>query len=137
MGTPQKLKLEKIVDVFEAIKLVEELKLEFAVSYRLGRLQDRCKSILKVYEQLQSKLQAEYSKKAQVFNSQMEGKSDEEKTALNIEVRNLNNEFVAEINKILQIEEEIVVPDFKLKDFEGKDVPVKFFSMMGELIKEE
>ncbi len=137
MGTPQKLKLEKIVDVFEAIKLVGDLKLEFAVSYRLGRLQDKCKSILRVYEEVQAKLQAEYSGKAQEFTSQMEGKSDEEKTALNNEVRKLNNEFVAEMNKILQIEEEVPVPDFKLKDFENKDVPVKFFSMMGELIKEE
>lgn len=137
MGTPQKLKLEKIVDVFEAVKLVGDLKLDFTVSYRLGRLQDKCKSILKVYEEIQGKLQAEYSGKAQEFTSQMEGKTDEEKTALNAEVRKLNNEFVAEINKILQIEEEVPVPDFKLKDFEGKDVPVKFFSMMGELIKED
>ena len=134
MGTSQKLKLEKIVDIFEAIKLVDELKLDFNLSYRLGRLQDRCKSIIRVYEGAQSKLQSEYAGRAIAMG---EGETEEEKAAIKEELKKLNAEFMAEINNLLQIEEEITVPELKLKDFQGKEVPAKFFSLMGDVIKED
>lgn len=136
MGTPQKLKVEKIVDVFEAIKLLDDLKLDFTLSYKLGRLQDRCKSVIKVYERMQTKLQLEYGEKARQLAVTLDDKTEEEKAAINAEVRKVNNEFAIEMGNILQIEEEIVVPQFKLSDFENKDIPVKFFSLMGELINE-
>lgn len=136
MGTPKKLKVEKIVDVFEAVKLVDELKLDFALSYKLGRLQDRCKSVIKVYERMQTKLQLEYGEKARAYTVSLDDKTEEEKAAINAEVRKINNEFAIEMGNILQIEEEIVVPEFKLSDFENKEIPVKFFSLMGELINE-
>lgn len=134
MGTAQKLKLEKIVDIFEGIKMVDELKLDFNLSYRLGRLQDRCKSIIRVYEATQSKLQSEYAGRAMAMG---EGETEDEKTIIKEELKKLNAEFMVEINKLLQIEEEITIPELKLKDFQGKEIPTKFFSLLGDVIKEE
>lgn len=134
MGTSQKLKLERIIDVFEAIKLVEDLKLDFALSYRLGRLQDRCKSVIRVYEVTQNKLRDEFTLKALALGK---GETEEEKAAIAEELRKLNSEFLAEVAKLLEIEEEVVIPEFKVADFQGKEIPAKFFSLLGEVIKED
>lgn len=134
MGTPQKLKLEKVIDIFEGIKLVDELKLEFALSYRLGRLQDRCRSVIRVYETTQAKLRDEFTLKALALGK---GETEEEKAALNEELKKLNGEFLEEVGKLLQIEEEIVIPELSLNDFKGKEIPAKFFAALGDVIKED
>lgn len=137
MGTPQKLKLDKIVDIFEAIKMVEEnTKIDFPVSYRLGRLSERCRSIIKVFEKTQNRLRTEYSEKINAVNKDKDSKSEDEKKAIDTQVRELNDSFISKINELVEVEETIEVPEFKLKEFENKEIPVKFFALMGDLIQE-
>lgn len=115
------MKIEQIVNIANAIKSVEDVKLDFKVGYRLGRLYDKLESIMKNYGKQEFALREEYGKK---FNEA----SEEEK-------QGLNQEFAAKMQELMSIEEDVQVPEFKLEDF-NKDIPVKFFSAFGEYIKE-
>lgn len=116
------MKLNKVIEIYEAIKLIEgNTKLDFKISYRLGRIQDKCTSIIKTFESTQNKIKEKYQKLI---------KPEEEIS------QKLNAEFVAEINNLLEIEEQIEIPKFNLSDFENKDIPVKFFSAFSEYINE-
>ena len=137
MGTDQKMKLDKIINIFEGIKAVEDnSKLDFTISYRLGRLSDSCRSIIRTYERVQNKLKSETNEKIVALRGKWDEKTDEEKAAISKEVKALNDEFMGKIDDLMEQEEDIKVPELKLKDFEGKDVPVKFFGLLGDVIKE-
>jgi seryl-tRNA synthetase len=137
MGTEQKMKLDRIINLFEGVKVVEDnTKIDFTISYRLGRLSDSARSIIRTYERKQSKLKIETNEKIQALRKGMDTKTDEEKAVISKEVKELNDEFMAKIDNLMEEEEKIEIPLFSAKDFEGKDVPVKFFSLMGDVIKD-
>ena len=115
------MKIEQIVKIAEAIKSVEDVKLEFKVSYRLGRLYDKLESILKNYGKQELAIRQEFAKKFQEASEE-----DKEK---------INQEFVLKMNELMQIEEEVKMPELKLDDF-SKEIPVKFFTAFGEHITE-
>lgn len=115
------MKIEQIVKIAEAIKSVEDVKLEFKVSYRLGRLYDKLESILKNYGKQELAIRQEFAKKFQEASEE-----DKEK---------INQEFVLKMNELMQIEEEVKMPELKLEDF-SKEIPVKFFTAFGEHITE-
>lgn len=116
------MKLTKVIEVFEAIKLLESnTKLEFKVSYRLGRIQDKCKSIIQTFESTQNKMKEKYA-------GLVRENPDKEK--------DYTNEYITKINELLQVEEEIEIPKFNLVDFENKEIPVKFFSAFADFIEE-
>ena len=115
------MKIEQIVKIAEAIKSVEDVKLEFKVSYRLGRLYDKLESIIKNYGKQELALREEYSKK---FNEA----SEEDKPKV-------NQEFASKMQELMSIEEEVKMPELKLEDF-SKELPVKFFTAFGEYIAE-
>lgn len=117
------MKLNKVIEIYEAIKSIEgNTKLDFKISYRLGRIQDKCSSIIKTFESTQNKIKEKYQKLLKPEDTELTQK--------------LNNEFVEEINSLLSVEEEIEIPKFNLSDFENKDIPVKFFSAFSEYINE-
>lgn len=117
------MKLTKVIEVFEAIKLLESnSKLEFKLSYRLGRIQDKCRSTIQTFEATQNKMKEKYSKMLQETPDKQQ---------------ELNNEYIAKINELLQVEEDIEIPKFNLNDFENKEIPVKFFSAFADYIVEE
>ena len=117
------MKLNKVIEIYEAVKLIESnTKLDFKISYRLGRIQDKCTSIIKTFESTQNKIKEKYQKLIKPEDTELSQK--------------LNAEFVAEINNLLEIEEQIEIPKFNLSDFENKDIPVKFFSAFSEYINE-
>jgi hypothetical protein len=137
MGTEHKLKLEAVIAIFDSIKDIEgNTKLDTTTAYRLGRLFDRAKSIIRVFEKVQNQLKQEISQKVNDLREDMESKSDAEKAKINKEVRTLNEEFTKKVESMLEQEETIKIPDFNIKDFEGKGVSVKFFSGMADFIKE-
>jgi NAD(P)H-nitrite reductase large subunit len=115
------MKIEQIVKIAEAIKSVEDVKLEFKVSYRLGRLYDKLESIMKNYGKQELAIRQEYAKRFQEA-------SEEDKPKI-------NDEFIQKMNEIMQIEEEVKMPELKLDDF-SKEIPVKFFTAFGEHITE-
>lgn len=117
------MKLNKVIEIYEAVKLIESnTKLDFKISYRLGRIQDKCTSIIKTFESTQNKIKEKYQKLIKPEDTELSQK--------------LNAEFFAEINNLLEIEEQIEIPKFNLSDFENKDIPVKFFSAFSEYINE-
>lgn len=116
------MKIEKVVKIAEAVKSVEESKLDFKVAYRLGRILDKCESIVKQYQKQEMKLREEYGEK-------FKNASEEEK-------QNITREFNLKLIELIEMEEDVVIPSFDLKDFEGKDVPVKFFTAFGDYINE-
>ena len=117
------MKLNKVIEIYEAVKLIESnTKLDFKISYRLGRIQDKCTSIIKTFESTQNKIKEKYQKLIKPEDTELSQK--------------LNAEFVAEINNLLEIEEQIEISKFNLSDFENKDIPVKFFSAFSEYINE-
>lgn len=117
------MKLNKVIELYEAIKLIESnTKLDFKISYRLGRIQDKCASIIKTFESTQNKIKEKYQKLLKPEDTELTQK--------------LNNEFFEEINNLLEIEEQIEVPKFNLADFENKDIPVKFFTAFSDYIIE-
>lgn len=116
------MKLNKVIEIYEAVKLLESnTKLDFKISYRLGRIQDKCKSIIQTFESTQNKLREKYQKL-------LKDNPDKE--------QEFNQEFVKELNAILEIEETIEIPTFNLNDFENKEIPVKFFSAFTDYITE-
>jgi len=114
------MKIEKVVKIAEAIKSIENEKLDFKISYRLGRISDKCESIIKQYQKQEMAMREEYGKKH-------EQALEEDKPKIQSE---FNDKFV----ELLNIEEEIEIPKFQLKDFENKNLPLKFFSAFNEYI---
>lgn len=131
------MKIEKIVKIVESVLTLEDnKKIDSVVAYKLARLNDKCQSIVKSYQKQEMKLREEYGGKIKELTENMESKSELEKKEIEASVKLLNDEFVVKINELGQIEEDITVPELKLKDFEGKDVPFKFFYGMAEFINE-
>lgn len=119
--------IEKVVRISEAIKsIADNDKLDFQISYRLGRIQDKCESIVKNFQKQELKLRERFAdelKNAVTAND--EAKQQE-----------INKEFNVKMTELLEFEETLEIPTFTLKDFENKGVPVKFFSALGDYIKE-
>lgn len=116
------MKLERIIELSNALNLIESnTKLDFKISYRLGRIHDKCRSIIKTFESTQNKMRDSYAKMVA---------EDSEKS------KELQEEFIKKINELLEVEEKIEIPKFQLSDFESKDIPVKFFTAFAEFIEE-
>lgn len=116
------MKLEKIIELNNALNLIESnSKLDFKISYRLGRIQDKCKSIIRVFELTQNKMRDNYQKMIA---------EDSEKS------KELQEEYVKKITELLEVDEKIEIPKFQLTDFENKDIPLKFFTAFSEHIEE-
>lgn len=131
------MKIEKIIKIVEGIVTLEDnKKIDSVIAYRLARLNDQCQSIIKSYQKQEMKLREEYSAKIKEITENLSSKSESEKKEIENEVRILNDEFITKINELGQIEEDVTVPELKLKDFEGKEVPYKFFAGLSEFIKE-
>lgn len=162
MGQEQELTLEQINRVAKAVELIGEEKLiDGRISYRVGLLGDYCVTPLKGLEKVRTKLITKFNED----RTEIVGEDEEQPTAkINHKVTmlaNKLNEAVAELGEnICKIKiPELKVADFlakedikqtiKVKDKDGIDrnevitikagqalVPVKFFTLMGDLIKE-
>ena len=119
--------IEKVVRISEAIKsIADNDKLDFQISYRLGRIQDKCESIVKNFQKQELKLREKYANELK----QAATDGNEQKQA------DINQEFNQKMIEILEFDEVVEIPTFELKDFENKGVPVKFFSALADYIKE-
>lgn len=98
-----KIKLSDIVNGVVSINALQEIKLPVKISYRLKRLVDRLTPILKNYDEQRNEL----IKKL--------GEKDEEKDTWNVKKENLT-EFYAELQKVLEIEEDIEWEKIKIDE---------------------
>lgn len=129
------MKIEKIIKITDALVTLEDnKKIDSVIAYKLARLNDQCQNIIKTYQKQETKLREEYSEMIKALTDNKE--TDAEKREIEPKVRELNNEFITKINEIMELEEDVVVPELKLKDFENKDVSFKFFKAFAEFIKE-
>jgi seryl-tRNA synthetase len=137
MGKEQTLTVDRILSIYQAIQSIEgNTKLDFTVSYRLGRLSDACKSIVKVVEKNEMAKRKAVTEKVNELRKNFDSKTPGEKEEINAEIKKLSEQFTEEVQALNEQEETIKIPEFKLKDFEGKDIPVKFFALMGDIIPE-
>jgi len=139
MGDPQKLSLQTIANINSACAAIGENEtLDATVSYRIGRLANYSDSIIRAARSAQNK-------KIQLIASKTAKMSDAQK----IEE---NQKLQEELSSMMDEEEEINIPKFKYSDFIAKTdmqvggktytkgqalVPVKFFSLMGDLIEDD
>lgn len=136
MGDPKKVKLEKVINIFEGIKSVEDnTKLEANIAYRLGRLSDYCRSAIRTFEKVQTKENSKRQDEMNLLQKKYNTKDEQERITLNIEGKKINDAFQEKIETLMEQDEEIKIPKFKLDDFKDKGVPVKFFAMLGEYIE--
>ena len=134
----EKVTVDRVVSFYEGIKTIEDNnKLDTKISYRLGRLSDGCRSIIRVLERTQNKMKAELSENVQRERKNWDKKSESEREAANAACKILNEDFVAKIDALMDAEEELEVPTLRLSDFDSKDVPVKFYAMFGQYIVED
>jgi hypothetical protein len=136
MVESQKIKMEKIINIFEGVKAVEDnTKLEANIAYRLGRFSDYCRSAIRTFEKIQAKENSKRQDELNVIHKKYNSKDEQERITLNIEAKKIHDAFQDKIESLMEQEEEIKVPKFKLDDFKDKGVPVKFFAMLGEYIE--
>lgn len=139
MGDPKILSIQRIGNINAACASIgENDALDGTIAYRLGRLADYTDSSVRRVQKLhQEKLRA-FRKKTEKMNEEQK-KVESEK--LSEEIQDLND-----------IDEEVKIPEFKYSDFVAKVdtivggkqiragqtlVPVKFFSLMGDLVRDD
>lgn len=136
MGETKELTIQKIANINAACAAIGENEaIDATIGYRLGRLADYTERIVKsVHKQQQTKMTA--------FRERILKLTDQEKTVE-------NGKLTQELNDLMETTEEVSVPEFNYSDFVAKTdmtvgkreyksgqllVPIKFFSLMGELI---
>ena len=136
MGDPKELTIQTIANINAACASVGENEaIDATIGYRIGRLADYTERIVKVF-------QKEQQKKMTASREKMLKMTDQEKSVE-------NDKLTKELNDLLDTVESVSVPEFNYSDFVAKTdisvgkrdyksgqllVPVKFFSLMGELI---
>lgn len=137
MGNPEKFTIDKIVGIYEGIELVKDnTKLSTTIAYRLGRLSDSCRSVVKNFEKQKEKERRLAAEKINDLKKGYDKLSEDDKKKQDEEAREVNNKFIETITDLAEQMEEVKVPELKLADFENKDVPVKFFALLSDVIKE-
>lgn len=143
MGEPQKLSLTKAMSYQEAIKLIDENdKLSTSTMYKLGKLNSYCASPVRSFNKASIKATKRINEEITKLHESATNKDDDGKRQINQEIIAIKENFMEENQDTLDKEDlEIMVPDFKLSEFTGKDgvslVPQKFFTLMGSIIIDE
>lgn len=170
---PVKIKLDRILDLSNAVELVSTNEtLDGKVAYWVGRLGDFCNNPVKSFTRERDKTSKSLSLKQeallQELNTIDKEKEKEKFAEKSSQIQALNSEFTDKVKELLEQEETITVPNFSMSDFiapqdisriekieveneKGEKttkkveivikkgqalVPIKFFKLMGEFIKE-
>lgn len=136
MGDPKELTIQTIANINAACAAIGDNEaIDATIGYRIGRLADYSDRIIKT-------AQKEQQKKTAAFRERILKMTDQEKTVE-------SDKFNKEISDLMETTELLSVPEFNYSDFVAKTdmtvgkreyksgqllVPVKFFSLMGELI---
>ncbi len=152
----KELTIERIVEIAEAMTLIGDNKyLDGKISFRLGRLGDHCKPAYKHYVKERDKiLKWERDERKKKIDECKKVNTDEANKGLLNDLNDLHIEKTEKINLLLdQVPEEIQIPELPLSDFIAKTeikeeqdnkkifirvgqtlVPIRFFTLMGDLI---
>lgn len=129
--------LEKIIEINEAIKSIDgNQKIDSKTAYQLAKLFDKCKSYIQAYEKTRDTLFKKYSEEAKQLNPDNKELPEKDQADLKLKIAGINSKMNDELMTIVRTEETIDIYDFKFADFDGKEVPVKFFLLMGDIIQD-
>lgn len=139
MGDPKILSIQRIGNINAACASIgENDALDGTIAYRLGRLADYTDSSVRRVQKL-------HQEKVKAFRKRTEKMNEEQKKAE-------SEKLSEEIQDLNDIEEEVKIPEFKYSDFVAKIdtivggkqiragqtlVPIKFFSLMGDLVRDD
>lgn len=139
MGDPKILSIQRIGNINAACASVgDNDALDGTIAYRIGRLADYTDSAVR-------RVQKMHQEKMRAYRQKIEKMTEEQKK---VAAEKLNDE----IQELNEIEEEVKIPEFKYSDFVAKIdmmvggkqikagqtlVPIKFFSLMGDLVKDD
>lgn len=156
--------MDVVLEISEAIGLVGENKyLDGITAFKLGTLGDCVKPYVKNYIKERDRIINDTRKKERVIKDILkEGQSEENKSMVTNQLSELSDKMQEQLNNLLDIEEEMKVPHLKLSDFIAKTdvtevfatkegtpetkvlvkasqalVPVKFFTLMGDIIEDD
>lgn len=157
------ISIRRAIQVQNAFKLVENSEhLEFNIAYWMGRLNDTCTSIAKPALRQKEKLETKVRNDIKALSDKPKG---DEVALTEDEVEKRTQELLAQTNEAMEVlldheepikifsfamehfiaKDDFVLPSIKSKDVERAEVkvkkgqllvPVKFFSLMGDLVGE-
>jgi len=150
----------RIMEIASGVALVGDNDfLDGKVAYRLGRLGDHCKGVVREYNKQKEKIQKEGREQQKKLLEEMKAiGTDEARKEKTREIDDISIRVQTEIGELdnESVEPKIVFPDLKLSDFIAKHdinkevngqkihiktgqslVPVRFFTLMGDLIKDD
>lgn len=164
MGEKQTVTLERALEINEAVGVIQSNSLlEAKVTYRIGILGDKCKSPVRHYNKAVEEARKQLKATQKTLRDKLVGKNEEEKKEVTLEMQEAIDKFNEDHTKLLEEQVELTIPTFKLSEFtasqeiKGKDtikvgkedkeieiviregqtlVPVKFFALMGDFVKE-
>lgn len=119
-----KLKVSKILQIYQALKEFDGKAIPFKLSFRLGRLEDKIRPIVERYDKINIELITTK------YGTPVEGKEGQYSVPAD-----KMEELSKEVTPILDQDEDI---DFtiKLELFEGVNVSKDFFIALGDLVTE-
>jgi len=160
MSQPHKLKIDRILEISEAVELIGENRyLEGTTAYKIGILGDYCKPFVKAFTKQRDKIVQETRKRQRTISEPVRGQgTTDAKMRANEEISTLVEDMNDKLNELTAAEEDIKIPVLKLSEFIAKAditdvfvkdsvsdtkvvvkagntlVPTKFFTLMGDII---
>lgn len=156
--------VDRILEIGSAVDLVGDVKyLDGVTAFKTGMLGDYAKPIVKNYVKERDKILADSRKKIKLINDSIkQNGSEENKLKCQQEAADISEETQEKLNELNVQTVEIKIPHLKLSDFIAKSdisetfvtkegtpelkvvvkagqglVPVKFFTLMGDVIVDD
>lgn len=120
-----KFKVQKLLEIKQALKEFENKPLPSRLSYWLGRIEDKINPSVSRFEKLRNDL---IIKK---YGTKKEG------TYLFTVPKENADDFIKEIKELEAEEEDIEIKPLRLELFDGLEVSKDFFRIMGDIIEIE
>lgn len=152
-------KLDRIIEIGEAVALIGDNRyLDGTTSFKIGMLGDYSKPIIRNFVKERDRLINDARKRQKAINDGVKNGDAEAKARAADEITVLTEEVQVKLNEMGNMEEEIKIPTLKLSEFIAKAditdvfvkdgvpeakvvvragqalVPVKFFTLMGDII---
>lgn len=160
--TQKTIKAERAVEIGEAVAVVGDNRyLEGSTAFKLGMLGDNCKPIVKNYVKERDRIMNDARKRQKIIVDAAKDGGAEARAKANEDIAALNEEIQEKVNELGTQDVEVKIPSLKLSEFIAKSdvtdvfvkdgvseakvvvksgqalVPVKFFTMMGDVIVDD
>jgi hypothetical protein len=121
------MKLKEIIDSIDSIQYFMGLKLPAITSYKLAVFAKKVNPEVEAFSKIRNEKLKEYGDEVKDEKGDFNGN-------YNIPKKNIGK-FNEEMNKLLEAEIKMDIPEINIKDFEGLEIEPKYFIELGWLIK--